>query len=89
MKGVRKNGSLKTNNITSIEKTSEQKKKSSLKSNKTKLTEHSIYSCNNPSKENSYTIEEEEDSIIRKNSDSSSTIPKEHDPDLKLLQFIM
>ena len=89
MKGVRKDGSLTTNNITSIEKTSEQKKKISLKSNKTKLTEHSIYSCNNTSKANSYTAEEEEDSIIRKNSDSSSTIPKEHDPDLKLLQFIM
>ena len=40
MKGVRKDGSLTTNNITSIGKTSEQKKKISLKSNKTKLTEH-------------------------------------------------
>ena len=54
-----------------------------MKSNKNKLTEYSISSCNNPSKANSFAAEEDKDSTTRKHTDLSSTIPKEHGPDLK------
>ena len=48
-----------------------------------KLIKHSISSCNKLNKANSFAAEKETDFIIRKNTDSSSSVPKEHDSDLK------
>ena len=54
-----------------------------MKSNKEKLTEYSISSYKNKSEANLFSEEEENNSAMRKNTDSSSIVPKEHDPDLK------
>ena len=83
MNCLRKYGSITTDVITKLEQTLEQKKKSPLKSNKEKLTEHLISSCNNSNKANSSTAEEQKDYITKKTIDSTSTIPKEYDTDFK------
>ena len=83
MESVRKDESVTNENSISIDQSSEQKSKSSLQSNKDTFTENSISSNNNENKADSFAAEKEKDSTIRKNADSSSTVPKENDPDFK------
>ena len=83
MESVQQDESLTTDNITIIKQLLEQTNTSSLKSNKHKLTERSISSCNKTSKANLFATEEDKDYTIMKYYDSSSTVLIEHDSDLK------